>query len=1097
MHTKARAVLEQVQQEPEATYELYTSRWEDMGGPAYKHPSQPAPGHIVGLTWDSALYKFGIDRWAGVWNDYGNPDRFRFSLDFGERAAGRPSPRVSGSQDGLPVITTTLERDGLRYEVEQFAYPLNGPPDERRGDIPMVLLQKVTVANLRDQGGPVSVKVHHRRKSPPGDSGKLVWKTEGDTVLFEEDVSHRVVFVIEGPGLTVTSCATTDDKAEGQEKEPWKASEVVVTFDLAPHASRELVVKFPSPPVASQDSTTLMKLEYATCRDATLRFWEDWLRRGAQFTVPEKAVNDLYRANLWHALRLPRRHGGQGDDVQIDLPYSNFAYDQHGTPWPVNQAVYVDYMIYALRGYHDVAAEEMLAMYRNNQEPNGHVKGYANWGVYTPSMIYVTARNYLLSDDRETFERLLPHALRALDWCLSERAAGGLVRSPLNDLTGDGVWAFTQAYVYAALDMMGRALERAGHPRAQECMGAAKDFRRSVEVAFSEATMLSPLVQLRDHTWTPYVPCEVESRGRRLEQWYPTDVDTGAMHLLRLKALPSQGMLAEALLNDHEDNLYLHGWGMANEPVYNPQATAYLLRDDPKAVIRAFYSMMACAFSHSVLEPVEHRWTWGQYFGPPSTDGAWFELYRNMLVHELDDGSLLLMQATPRKWLADGQRIAVERAPTYYGEMSLLAESHAASGTLTARIEMPGRYTPKRLIVRIRHPEAKPIQSATVNGQDWSGFDREKEWVVVEKPTERAVRDRGSILIEEKSHATETRVHDRPCIDGVPRAGRRGGGPDDGLAGRPVGAHAHRAHGAWPGGIVAGTHVGGSHRRDSRSAACRHSPVHSGVLRPAAGSGTIPLRHAGSIGGHDPCHRGRADHVHMLQARVLFPVVDQDIVEPNDYSQWDELIFRMVRHYKQRDPRIRCWEIANEPDIGESGGCPYRFQPENYTRYYRHTVEAILRADPNALVGGPALAGARSPILPRLLEFCEKENVPLHFVSWHIYSSDPQQVRGTIDYVNGLLSKHPGIKAQTMLNEWNVDLSHPPEDPRFQPCFVAEVVWQMKEGGARLLLLLSHPRLPRCDGAVREVHVAAGDHVHVPLVESAGHSMTGCSTTRT
>ena len=138
-----------------------------------------------------------------------------------------------------------------------------------------------------------------------------------------------------------------------------------------------------------------------------------------------------------------------------------------------------------------------------------------------------------------------------------------------------------------------------------------------------------------------------------------------------------------------------------------------------------------------------------------------------------------------------------------------------------------------------------------------------------------------------------------------------------------------------------------------------------------------------------------------FKPKVLFPVVDQDIVEPNDYGQWEELIFRMVRHYKQRDPRIRYWEVANEPDIGESGGCPYRFQPENYTRYYRHTVEAILRADPDALVGGPALAGVRSPILPRLLEFCEKEKVPLHFVSWHIYSSSPQQVRGTIDLRQG------------------------------------------------------------------------------------------------
>jgi hypothetical protein len=89
------------------------------------------------------------------------------------------------------------------------------------------------------------------------------------------------------------------------------------------------------------------------------------------------------------------------------------------------------------------------------------------------------------------------------------------------------------------------------------------------------------------------------------------------------------------LLHDHEDNLFLHQWGMANEPVYNQQATAYLYRDEPEAAIRAFYSMMACAFSHHQLSPLEHRWAWGQYYCPPSTDGAWFELYRNMLLNEL------------------------------------------------------------------------------------------------------------------------------------------------------------------------------------------------------------------------------------------------------------------------------------------------------------------------------------------------------------------------------------------------------------------------------------------------------------------------------
>ena len=180
---------------------------------------------------------------------------------------------------------------------------------------------------------------------------------------------------------------------------------------------------------------------------------------------------------------------------------------------------------------------------------------------------------------------------------------------------------------------------------------------------------------------------------------------------------------------------------------------------------------------------------------------------------------------------------------------------------------------------------------------------------------------------------------------------------------------------------------------------------------------------------------------------ALFPEINQDIVEPNDYREWENLIYAMVRHYKERNADIRYWEISNEPDIGESGGCPYRFQPSNYTNYYQHTVAAIRRADPSAKVGGPALANVRSPILPVLLDFCETTNTPLDFVSWHIYTSDPSQLRNTIEYVHEELKKHSDLQPETILDEWNVNLSNFPDDARFQPCYVAEVIWQMKEAG--------------------------------------------------
>lgn len=738
---KGLRILDRVEREPEAALDRYTSLWEDMGHPDYVNPQQRGPGHIVCLTWDSAIPKFGIDRGGGVWNDYGNPDKFRFWFGFADLEQG--ISRAWKSQrlaDGLPVMTTVLEKDGVRYQLEQFAYPLEGPPRERRGDIAMLLLQKVRLTELAGQARTVPVTLHHRRQLPAYSNPDLALEERAGALVFTEAGGGRALFAIQGAAGQAAWSGVNDYQREG------KRVSATVFVSLAARGSHELVVKLPSPLPEPGKLPALLELDYDEARAAALRFWSGQIARGAQFRVPEKAVNDLYRASLWHALRLPRRHGGR--NARIDLPYSNFAYSQTGTPWPVNQAVYVDSMLYDLRGYHDISSEELLAIFRNNQEQDGHLNGVANWVVYTPGMLYAVAKNYLLSQDREAFDRLLPYTLKALDWCLESlrRApaagpAAGLVNGPLNDGTGAGVWAFNQAYLYAGLDLLGQALEQAGHPRAAECRQAARSVYGAIQREFGAASARSPLVQLRDHTWIPYVPCEVLTPRRLLEVWYPTDVDTGAVHLIRLKAAPARGPLADSLLNDHEDNLYLKGWGMANEPVYNQQATAYLLRDDVKAVIRAFYSYMASAFSHSQLEPVEHRWTHGQYFGPPSTSGAWFELYRHMLIHERDDGSLLIGQAAPRRWLEDGKKVEIERAPTFYGKLSCTIESQARAGRILADVSLAGPRQPAALLVRLRHPEAKPIRSATVNGNAWTGFDTRNEWVRIPKP------DRGRYLI--------------------------------------------------------------------------------------------------------------------------------------------------------------------------------------------------------------------------------------------------------------------------------------------------------------------------------------------------------------
>ena len=58
---------------------------------------------------------------------------------------------------------------------------------------------------------------------------------------------------------------------------------------------------------------------------------------------------------------------------------------------------------------------------------------------------------------------------------------------------------------------LGRALERIDNPRAVECKTAAAHFREWIADGFGAAMVRSPLVQLRDHTWIPYVPCEART----------------------------------------------------------------------------------------------------------------------------------------------------------------------------------------------------------------------------------------------------------------------------------------------------------------------------------------------------------------------------------------------------------------------------------------------------------------------------------------------------------------------------------------------------------------------------------------------------------
>jgi hypothetical protein len=193
-----------------------------------------------------------------------------------------------------------------------------------------------------------------------------------------------------------------------------------------------------------------------------------------------------------------------------------------------------------------------------------------------------------------------------------------------------------------------------------------------------------------------------------------------------------------------------------------------------------------------------------------------------------------------------------------------------------------------------------------------------------------------------------------------------------------------------------------------------------------------------------------------IKPRVLFPEANQKAVSPASWAEWESLIMRLVKHCNESQLRVGYWEVGNEPNLGEAGGSPYLFQPENYLRYYTHTVNAIRRADSHAKVGGPALAtwdqgpllGKEDPFLTALIDYCGKGQAPLDFVSWHLYENDPKLFRREIREVRAMLAKYDTLKnVETILDEWNMSLFNPITDASFQPAFVMETTYAFDEEG--------------------------------------------------
>ena len=749
---EGKTVYNRVIQAPEQTLErawnempLKRPLWFVHGLPGNRNTMRQNPNGDIEVT--------SVRRWFNLQRSPRDSDRKLWEGDSLRLSFGLPSDDLRGGRelkDGyLPVLRTWWQEGPIHYEQRTVLSVLGGDMEKIALDTPTAMLMQVRMVNVSNLESSTArlrfgSSARQEEKLTLRNGRAAVVTSNGERLRFLIDIGNRGVLT------------------ESEKSVQW-------ALELQPGQSECLQIVIPSITLLTdKEIQACEQLEFDTEALRVCEFWRDLTARGTQIITPEPWINDFYKAHLRHLLINCFK------ELDTDLLHPHVGTFHYGV-YP-NESVMMNSDL-DRRGYHMEARQVLNAflhyqgtvtMPGNFTSVRGQFYGAGGHetGGYNKSHGYVMwnmAQHWLLTRDREWMERAAPQLVEACEWVIRERRStmvlrkdgtrpleyGWLPAGSLEDVTDYWYWLATNSATVWGLRALADALADFGHPEGERLQREAQAYYNDCMRGVMESRIQCPVVRLRDGTYVPKIPSRLYERGRA-HGWLRETLE-GALFL------PAYGLLAPDapetlwILKDYEDNLYISERYGYSIPAYEDfwfsrggfsmQANLldgplpYLWRDEIKHYVRAYFNGFASAFYPEIRMCNEHSlpelgYPRGDHF--KASDEAQSAYWLRLMFINEQGNNLYLGQAIPRYWLADGNKIGIERGASHFGPLSLRYESEAGSGKIRVVLDPPRRTKPGTVFVRIRHPQSKPIQKVLLNGRKYDEFDRDKEWIVLQ-----------------------------------------------------------------------------------------------------------------------------------------------------------------------------------------------------------------------------------------------------------------------------------------------------------------------------------------------------------------------------
>jgi hypothetical protein len=545
--------------------------------------------------------------------------------------------------------------------------------------------------------------------------------------------------------------------ASGLPPEPPQAVRYQIV--LAPGQSHAIDLVIPYIELLTiEEARALKTITFTNTHDSVVRYWKKRAADSMTYEVPEPCLNSLFKANLWHVLISTGLDPvtGQSQHGAATHVYPNY----------LNETAMVIRSL-EMRGEHREALRLLNTFLANQgvrnltgnfkskdgvlyaahpQDPDPYTAQGCN--MHHGFGMFAAAEHYLWTRDKYYLSQNSEKLVKAVEWVDRERQAtkyktptgtrpleyGLPPAGDLEDMDEFLYYYATSAYYYMGMKEAADVLTLGHQDQAGKVRTAASDFLEDLQNSVAQSVATTPVVRLRDGTYVPYVPSRAYALTHRTEGWirealYPS------LHLITAGVYPANHPYANWMIQDLEDNLFMSaesGYGLANprqdffnlggftlEPNLLDLSILYLERDQTPNFLRAFYNAAWASLYPDIACFAEWMSSMGQGEGPlykTPDESKFIQWMRQMLIMERGD-SLELGLGVPRAWMADGKRVKTTAAATHFGRLDMEITSQAAGGKITASVQLNKTAFPKTIRLRLRHPDGRPIRSATVNGK--------------------------------------------------------------------------------------------------------------------------------------------------------------------------------------------------------------------------------------------------------------------------------------------------------------------------------------------------------------------------------------------